>query len=54
MPVEVRELVIRTHIEEGPRKPQVHDVDLEGLKAEVISACMQRLREIMEYEKNDR
>lgn len=47
MPIEIRELVIRTVVasQRAQDRPEVRREDLEQLKREIIAECMDRLAE---------
>ena len=49
MPVEVRELVIRTRVEEGrTSRRALTETDLEELKRTLVSRCVERVLEALE------
>lgn len=51
MPIEIRELVIRTHIDEGtaPRSEMSPD-ELAKLKRSIVNECVSRVREQMQLD----
>jgi len=53
MPLEIRELIIKTRVEDGPQKSNVTPTDLKAIKEEVVQACMERMHELM-ADKNER
>jgi len=47
MPVEIRELVIRAVVAEGPSEAQKFERMVAGMKHEILEECNQKLHELM-------
>lgn len=51
MPIEIRELVIRTHIDDSaPAKSGLSQDDLVKLKKSIVSECLSQVREQMQQD----
>ncbi len=48
MPIEIRELVIRAVVNEGPSETERLERVLAAMKRDILEACRERLQELMQ------
>ena len=52
MPIEVREVIIRSTIDDGPPKEEGKEIDLETLKKQIMEECKKTIKELVKKQQH--
>ncbi|MGD1847033.1 MAG: DUF5908 family protein [Salibacteraceae bacterium] len=51
MPIEIKELIIRTEVVDSPRSNTESSIDLEAMKKELLEACDRKIKTLLKQQK---